>query len=219
MVSRIRMSLARSAGVLLGRANVISSRSVFRPAMFDLELEWTVEVGDGERARRHLPEEAVEKKNTCWLVARHYISRRCAGNQSNWVKLKIGSTVFRQKQTHRWVKRWGSFLFSARKECLRQNLLCSHKYELVFSTIYIFQTKILEYRCWLFVWQLFFHLIVNDSLKQQTAALNGLHAIICLIQTGILWWNDVAFFVVVVVVFFVLFFSSKKRGLYQNIYV
>ena len=77
------MSLARSAGVLLGRANVISLWSVFWPAMFDLELEWTVEVGDGERARRHLPEEAVEKKNTRWLVACHYISRRWAGNQSN----------------------------------------------------------------------------------------------------------------------------------------
>ena len=55
------MSVACSAGVLLGR--VLSSRSVFRPAMLDLELEWTVEVGDGEKARRHLPEEAVEKKN------------------------------------------------------------------------------------------------------------------------------------------------------------
>ena len=61
MVSRIRMSLACSAGVLLERANVISSRSFIRPAMFGLELEWTVEVGGGERARRHLPEEAVEK--------------------------------------------------------------------------------------------------------------------------------------------------------------
>ena len=165
------MSLARSADVLLGRANVISSRSVFRPAMFDFELEWTVEVGDGKRARRHLPEEAVEKKNTPWLVARHYISRRWAGNQSNWVKLKIGELI----------------------------------YELIFSTIYIFPTKILEYRCWLFVWQFFFHLVVNDSLKQQTAALNGLHAIICLIQTGILWWNDVAVFVVV-------FFIKEKRA-------
>ena len=58
------MSLTRSAGVLLGRANVVSSRSFFRPAMFDLGLEWTVEVEGGERARRHLPEEDVEKKNT-----------------------------------------------------------------------------------------------------------------------------------------------------------
>ena len=57
------MSLACSAGVLLGRANVISSRSFIRPAMFDLELEWTVEVGGGERVRSHLPEEAVEKEH------------------------------------------------------------------------------------------------------------------------------------------------------------
>ena len=31
-------------------------------------------------------------------------------------------------------------------------------------------------------------------LKALTTALEGLHAIICLMQTGILWWNDVAFF-------------------------
>ena len=99
-LSGIRMSLACSAGVLLSRANVMSSRSFFRSTMFDLELEWTVEVGGGERARRHLPEEAVERKNTPWLVARHFISRRWAGNQSNWVKLKTRSMVFRQKQTH-----------------------------------------------------------------------------------------------------------------------
>ena len=216
------MSLTCSAGVLWGRANVVSSRSFFRPAMFDLGLEWTVEVGGGERARRHLPEEDVEKKNTLWLVARHYISRRWAGNQSNWVKLKIGSTVFRQKQTHvepmsETVRKF--FIFSSKR--MSSTKSPCHKYELIFSTIYIFQTKILEYRCWLFVWQLFFHLIVNDSLKQQTAALKGLHAIICLIQTGILWWNDVAVFVVVVVViaFFVFFFSSKKKGFHQNIYV
>ena len=35
-------NLACSAGVLLVRANVISSRSFIRPAMFDFELEWTV---------------------------------------------------------------------------------------------------------------------------------------------------------------------------------
>ena len=36
--------LACRAGDLLGRANVISSRSFIRLATFDLELEWTVEV-------------------------------------------------------------------------------------------------------------------------------------------------------------------------------
>ena len=43
------------------RANVISSRSFNRPAMFDLELESTVGVGGGGRARRGPLEEAVGK--------------------------------------------------------------------------------------------------------------------------------------------------------------
>ena len=40
------------------RANVISSRSYIRPAMFDLELKWTAGVGGGERAKIRLPEVA-----------------------------------------------------------------------------------------------------------------------------------------------------------------
>ena len=54
------------AGVLLGR-------SIISPAMFDLELEWTVGVGDGGRARRRLPEEIVGKQNTPSVVACHCI--------------------------------------------------------------------------------------------------------------------------------------------------
>ena len=46
------------------RANVVSLRSFIRPAMLDLELEWTVRVGGRGRARRSLREEAVEKQNT-----------------------------------------------------------------------------------------------------------------------------------------------------------
>ena len=42
--------------------------------MFDLGLEWTMGVGDGGRARRFLPEEAVYKQNNPWLYARHCIS-------------------------------------------------------------------------------------------------------------------------------------------------
>ena len=49
---------------LLGQANVISSRSFIRSAMFDLELEWTVGVRGGGSAGRPLPEENVEKQNT-----------------------------------------------------------------------------------------------------------------------------------------------------------
>ena len=40
-------SLACSAGVLFVRANAKSSRSFVRPAIIDLQLEWTVGVGGG----------------------------------------------------------------------------------------------------------------------------------------------------------------------------
>lgn len=40
--------------------------------MFDFELEWTVGVWVGGRARSRLPEEAVEKQNTPWKVARYF---------------------------------------------------------------------------------------------------------------------------------------------------
>ena len=46
--------IARCAGVLFVRANVISSRLFIRPIMFDLELELTVGVGGGRRAKRNL---------------------------------------------------------------------------------------------------------------------------------------------------------------------
>ena len=42
--------------------------------------------------------------------------------------------------------------------------------------------------------RIFFHLIVNDTWKQQTTALEDLLAIMCLMQTGIPWWNGVAVF-------------------------
>ena len=50
----ICMTSACCAGVSLGRSNVISSGSSIQPAMFDLELEWTVRVGGGRRARSNL---------------------------------------------------------------------------------------------------------------------------------------------------------------------
>ena len=97
------------------------------------------------------------------------------------------------------------FLFSARKERLRQNLpvtnmsyLETHLVQSIFSK----RNSLSIGAGYLF----------EDSLKQQTAALKGLHAIICLIQTGILWWNDVAVFVVVVIVFLVFFFHQRKKG-------
>lgn len=46
------------AGASLMRANAISSQSFIRPAMFELELEWMVEVegrglGNGEKKTLH----------------------------------------------------------------------------------------------------------------------------------------------------------------------
>ena len=46
MTQDFKIKLACSAGVLLVRANVKSSQSFIWPAMFDLELEWTVGVGE-----------------------------------------------------------------------------------------------------------------------------------------------------------------------------
>lgn len=42
----LNRQVAWSAGASLMRANVISSQSFIRPAMFELELEWMVEVED-----------------------------------------------------------------------------------------------------------------------------------------------------------------------------
>ena len=54
MTQDFKIKLACSAGVLLVRANVKSSQSFIWPAMFDLELEWTVGVGGRGRVRRRL---------------------------------------------------------------------------------------------------------------------------------------------------------------------
>ena len=74
-----------------------------------------------------------------------------------------------------------SHFFKARKEKASTSLFRNYKCELIFASLYIFQTKIL-------ISQFFFHLVViNDTWKQQTTALEGLRTIICLMQTGILW--------------------------------
>ena len=66
--------VASSAGVLSVQANVISLWSFIQPVMFDLQLEWTVGLGDGEMEKRCLPEEAVKMPYAFWLVALHCIS-------------------------------------------------------------------------------------------------------------------------------------------------
>ena len=49
------LSTRDCTGVLLERANDINSQSFIRRAMFDLELEWTVGVGAGGRAKIFTP--------------------------------------------------------------------------------------------------------------------------------------------------------------------
>ena len=59
-------------GVLLVQANAKSLWSFVQPAIFDLQLEWMVGGGGGEK--RRLPEEAVKMPYAPWLVALHCIS-------------------------------------------------------------------------------------------------------------------------------------------------
>ena len=103
--------------------------------------------------------------------------------------------------------------FQLGEKWLPQNLLCSHKYELLFAALYkiIFLTKSCEYSCHQSIWQVFSHLIINHTWKQQTTALKGLPAIICLVQSGILWWNDVAVF------FITKKMASTKKWLHKNV--
>ena len=67
--------IAFSAGVLLVRANVVSSRSFIRPAVFDLQEEWTVGVG-GQR-----------------------LGCLCADRFLGAIKIKDGGHNFRYKNT------------------------------------------------------------------------------------------------------------------------
>ena len=77
-----------------------------------------VRVDGRGRARRYLPEEAVEKQNTpssCMCVtAFPEMSRQ----PIKCDKLKTGSTVIRQKQTHAEPSEWNgeTVIFSGRKE-------------------------------------------------------------------------------------------------------
>ena len=113
------------------------------------------------------------------------------------------------------VDEWNSeaVSFQLGEKWLSQNLLCSHKYELLFAALYkiIFLTKSCEYSCHQSIWQVFSHLIINHTWKQQTTALKGLPAIICLVQSGILWWNDVAVF------FITKKMASTKKWLHKNV--
>ena len=97
-------SIAWSAGVLLVRADAKSSRSFVRPAIFDLQLEWTVGVGGGGGEKRRLPEEAVKMPYAPWLVALHCVSgsvgralyRLCRGHGLNPVRPEFLCSLLRR---------------------------------------------------------------------------------------------------------------------------
>ena len=91
------------------------------------------------RARRRLPEEAVEKQNTlnsCMCVtALPEMSRQ----PIKCDKLKTGSAVIRQKQTHAELmsETVKQLFFQAEKNWLRRHLLRGDKYELIFAALHI----------------------------------------------------------------------------------
>ena len=70
------------------RANVISSRSFFRPAMFDLQLEWTVGVGGEGRAKRLTPPPTAPLVQICFFP-----------QPSAAIKIKDGGHKFRYEIT------------------------------------------------------------------------------------------------------------------------
>ena len=111
----------------------------------------------------------------------------------NW--FKTGSTVFRLKQTHVELisETVRQSFFQGGKKWLSQNLLRGHKYELKFTALHIFQTKILDYSC---LYSCYFSIFLLFDRKRyfeaQTTVPEGLHATICLKQIGTLWWNGVA---------------------------
>ena len=92
------------------------------------------------RARRRLPEEAVEKQNTLSSSMRVTAFPEMSRQPIKSDKLKTGSAVIQQKQTHaepisETVKQ---LFFQAEKNWLLRHLLRSHKYEMIFAALHIF---------------------------------------------------------------------------------
>ena len=106
--------------------------------------------------------------------------RKWASNQSKWVALKNRKHCLSAKSTH--VELWSQIWTDI---CCTLYFLNDNSWvelPLVYLTIFLpFDHK--------------------RYFEAQTAALEGLHAIICLMQTGIFWWNGVA-----------VFFIKEKNG-------
>ena len=137
--------IACSAGVLLVRANVVSSRSFLRPATFDLQSKRGGEGRGLGSAKRHLPEEAVEKQT----VRQFFFSQKinCLDKISSVVNYELilaelgiserkslsiatnnctqGFTRhnFVNANRHTMVQRCGCFFINGKK-WLHQNVIC-----------------------------------------------------------------------------------------------
>ena len=118
-----------------------------------------------------------------------------SGQPSKWVRLKTESTVFQQKQTHvELMSKAVRQFFLARKEMVSTKPPARSKIRAdICCTLYFPNENPLIYLPLVYL-RIFFHLIANDTWKQQITALEDLLAIMCLMQTGIPWWNGVAVF-------------------------
>ena len=76
----------------------------------EMELEWMVGVVGGRRVRRNLPEEAVEKEKTPWLVLHQCISgNEQVINQHKWNE-KLEALSFEKKKHTYWARTEHSLL-------------------------------------------------------------------------------------------------------------
>ena len=69
-----------------------------------------VGVVGGGRVRRHLPEEAVEKQNTPWLVLHHCISGNEQVINQHELNEKLEALSFKKKKKTHWARTENSLL-------------------------------------------------------------------------------------------------------------
>ena len=97
-----------------------------------------------------LPQENTQKGATWeFSIARHWISGNDQATNQNELNKKNRKFCHPTKTNTRRADKWNgeTGLFLARKKLASTNDFRSHKYELIFAALFIFQTKILEYSC------------------------------------------------------------------------
>ena len=90
-----------------------------------------VGVVGGGRVRRHLPEGAVEKQNTPWLVLHHCISGNEQVINQHELNEKLEALSFEKKKKQKHIEP-------------EQKIPCWCKYKLIFAALYILQMTICE---------------------------------------------------------------------------